>query len=283
MPSNKIVNISLFVFFIILSLAITIITSIYQRKTGPTYEKRIDVTIHGETYNFKLPRSNELFDAPVKLLIPDTTVTAEILWRKYPTNDEYTVQKFERNGDALIAYLPAQDPAGKLQYFVQLHSGLENKNIYSMEDPVFIRFKGHVPDWILTIHILLMFSAMFLSNLTGMLAIIKHKSFKVFTIFTVIFFFFGGMVLGPIVQKYAFGVYWSGVPFGWDLTDNKVLISFGIWFIALLANWKKLRHWIAIIAAVLLMIVYAIPHSTMGSERDPNTGKLGTSDKFMDK
>lgn len=283
MSSNKINNVSLFVFFIILSLAITIITSIYQRKTGPTYEKNIEVSIHEETYNFKLPRSNELFDASVKLLIPDTTVTAEILWRKYPTNDEYTLQKFARKGDALIAYLPAQGPAGKLQYFVKLHSGIENKNIYSMEDPVFIRFKGHVPNWILTIHILLMFSAMFLSNLTGMLAIIKHNSFKMFTIFTVIFFFFGGMVLGPIVQKYAFGVYWSGVPFGWDLTDNKVLISFGIWFIALIANWKKLRHWIAIIAAVLLMVVYAIPHSTMGSERDPKTGKLGTSEKFMDK
>lgn len=283
MSSNKLVKSSLFIFFIVISLAITIITSIYQRRTGPTYEKKIEVTIHDETYNFKLPRSNELFDAPVKLYIPDQTVTADLLWRKYPTNDEYTLQEFKREGNSLVAYLPAQDPAGKLQYFINLHSGEEDKSIYNMEDPVFIRFKGHVPDWILTIHIFLMFSAMFLSNLTGFLAIVKHNSFKFFMILTVIFFFFGGMVLGPIVQKYAFGVYWSGVPFGWDLTDNKVLISFGIWFIALVANWKKLRHWIAILAALILIVVYAIPHSTMGSERDPKTGKLGTSEKFMDK
>ncbi len=34
----------------------------------------------------------------------------------------------------------------------------------------------------------------------------------------------GGMILGPVVQKYAFGVFWTGVPWGWDLTDNKTLV-----------------------------------------------------------
>ena len=33
----------------------------------------------------------------------------------------------------------------------------------------------------------------------------------------------GGFVLGPLMQWYGFGAWWTGVPFGWDLTDNKTL------------------------------------------------------------
>ena len=39
----------------------------------------------------------------------------------------------------------------------------------------------------------------------------------------------GGLVLGPIVQKYAFGAFWTGWPFGADLTDNKTLAMWLAW------------------------------------------------------
>ena len=44
----------------------------------------------------------------------------------------------------------------------------------------------------------------------------------------------GGFILGPLVQNYAFGELWTGVPFGWDLTDNKTLIACDILGILLL-------------------------------------------------
>jgi len=31
------------------------------------------------------------------------------------------------------------------------------------------------------------------------------------------------------VQHYAFGQLWTGVPFGWDLTDNKTLLAALAW------------------------------------------------------
>lgn len=266
----------------IASLIITLLTLFYQKATGPTYDKELDVEIHNNSYDFDLPRSYEETDAPVNLVIPDETVSAHLYYRKYPTNDDYTKVQFDRNGDTLQAKLPAQPPAGKLEYFIELHSGSEDQKLYDMDNPVVIRFKGHVPIWVLRIHIFFMFAAMFLSNMAGVLALRKHPRYKFYTVLTVIAFFLGGIVMGPIVQKYAFGVYWSGVPFGWDLTDNKVLISFLVWIIALIANWKKARYWICVVAAAILIVIYAIPHSTMGSERDPNTGKLGTSEKFMD-
>jgi hypothetical protein len=82
----------------------------------------------------------------------------------------------------------------------------------------------------------------------------------------------GGMVLGPLVQKYAFGELWTGVPFGWDLTDNKTLISVIVWVVAVILNRKKERPAYTIAAALILLLVYSIPHSLFGSELDYATG-----------
>ena len=62
----------------------------------------------------------------------------------------------------------------------------------------------------------------------------------------------GGMILGPIVQNFAFGELWTGVPFGWDLTDNKTLIAFLFWIIAVVMNRKKEKPLYTILAAVVL-------------------------------
>ena len=81
--------------------------------------------------------------------------------------------------------------------------------------------------------------------------------------------FIGGFILGPLVQKYAFGVFWSGVPLGFDLTDNKTLIAFVGWLIALFLMRKgKPGRAGVVAAAVLLLVVYSIPHSVLGSELD---------------
>lgn len=86
---------------------------------------------------------------------------------------------------------------------------------------------------------------------------------------TAVFVFVGGFILGPLVQKYAFGVLWAGVPLGFDLTDNKTLITFVGWLIALFLMRKgKPGRAGVVAAAVLLMVVYSIPHSVLGSELD---------------
>jgi len=79
----------------------------------------------------------------------------------------------------------------------------------------------------------------------------------------------GGMILGPVVQKYAFDAYWTGWPFGHDLTDNKSLVAFIFWLVALgyqIRNRQK-KSW-AVVAAIILLVVYMIPHSVLGSEID---------------
>jgi len=87
----------------------------------------------------------------------------------------------------------------------------------------------------------------------------------------------GGMILGPIVQLYAFGDLWTGWPFGGDWTDNKTLFAFVFWVIAffVLRKNRSNRLW-PIIAFVALLAIYLIPHSMGGSELDYETGKVTT-------
>lgn len=92
---------------------------------------------------------------------------------------------------------------------------------------------------------------------------------RLFAKWTAVLLFLGGLILGPLVQKFSFGVLWSGVPLGFDLTDNKTLIAMVGWLIALfmMRKGKQARVWV-VAAAVLLMGVYSIPHSVLGSELD---------------
>ena len=133
---------------------------------------------------------------------------------------------------------------------------------------VIIRFKGSVPAWALVPHIIFMFIAMLLSNLTGIYAIGRIEKQAFYGKLTLLALFIGGMIFGPIVQDYAFGQAWTGIPFGWDLTDNKTLIALLFWILAVSVNWKKQNFKLTILASIVLFIIYIIPHSLFGSEFD---------------
>jgi hypothetical protein len=116
-----------------------------------------------------------------------------------------------------------------------------------------------------------MFGAMLLSTRTGMEYFNKSPNFKKLTYWTIGFLFVGGFILGPLVQYFAFDALWTGVPFGYDLTDNKTLIAMVGWLVALFMYKRsdKPVKW-ALFAAILLLLVYTIPHSVLGSELDYN-------------
>ena len=80
-------------------------------------------------------------------------------------------------------------------------------------------------------------------------------------------------MLGPLVQWYAFNVWWSGIPFGFDWTDNKVLVELAFWIFALVMNTgKRKARWPVWIAGIVTLAVYFIPHSVFGSEYNYRTG-----------
>ncbi len=264
------------ILFWVLALIIAGAAMVYQRETGPTYPYRGEETIGAAAYRYELPRSHDIGDAPVELTIPDTLVQGRLLYKRYKTSDAETEIIMQRQGDKLIAGLPHQPPAGKLQYRIELNRAEQVISLPEKESIV-IRFKGAVPAWILLPHILLMTLSVLVSTRAGLEALPATGKPRNYAFWAAGLFFVGGFIFGPMVQNFAFGELWTGVPFGWDYTDNKTLIAMLGWIVAviLLLRGKKAR--IAIVVATLLMLaMFIIPHSTGGSELNYETGKINT-------
>lgn len=275
----------------LIAIIITLSAAIYQRLTGPTYPARAEITANGKLYKLKLVRSLGLDERPVvRLAIYDSTVSAKLFYKRFRSTEPYTetnfrymvipVHSFVMNKifgiseiKGFFASLPQQPPAGKLQYYIEITDNTGKLTLYKA-NPVVVRFKGSVPGWILIPHILLMFIAMLFSTAAGIMSVVKHPSYKKYSVWTLVLLTAGGMILGPVVQYYAFGEYWTGIPFGWDLTDNKTLIAFIFWIIAVIANRKKERPVYSALASFILLLVYSIPHSMLGSELDYESGKI---------
>ncbi|HKK62306.1 MAG TPA: hypothetical protein VJ951_07095 [Bacteroidales bacterium] len=259
--------------FWIIAVLITLSASVYQRMTGPTYPKSVSFEVENQSYSIELPRSHGgETDCPVVLELPNSFI-GEIVYRRFPTSESWDTIDLYRNNNTLLAFLPKQPPAGKLEYHVNLYHEDQLVNL-ELSENIVIRFKGAVPNWALIPHVLFMFFAMLWSNASGLQAAVKIKSYKRNSLTTLILLFIGGMIFGPIVQKFAFDAYWTGWPFGEDLTDNKVLAAVIVWFVAYFGNRKKDRHWLVIAAAVFLFLIYMIPHSIHGSELDYASGEV---------
>ena len=248
------------------AFVLTILSAYYQRVTGPTYPASGEVKFHDETINYKFDRSqSSSIDDIVSLEVNDKNFLGELRWRRLNSSDDWFVKPMKRNGDILSAIIPRQPKAGKVLYQVKLSA--DEKEKFIPEEPVIIRFKGDVPQLILIPHIIFIFCALLFSTRTGLEYFNKGEKYKSLTRITFVFIILGGMIFGPITQLYAFDALWTGVPFGYDLTDNKTLIAFISWLFAIIAIYKsaKPEKWI-IIASVITFIIFLIPHSLLGSE-----------------
>jgi hypothetical protein len=250
------------------AIFLTLGSAYYQRTTGPTYPVRGHAEIGGQQIRYKLIRSYDLADdAKVTVIVPDTSVKGELKLRRYKSLDSWQVQSMQRHGDTLVGALPHQPPAGKVMYEVTLVQG--DQRVLLNDHPAVLRYTGYVPGYILIPHIFFMFMAMLFSTLTGLLVIFGGRNTYLYAWFTVISVGIGGLILGPIVQKFAFDAYWTGWPFGHDLTDNKSLVAFIFWVVALVVMKKNRENklW-PIVASIVLLVVFMIPHSVLGSEID---------------
>ena len=266
------------------AIAITVGSAAWQRRTGPTYPLRGTAKLGGEEITYRLLRSQNTGEGlPVRIRV-SAAVTGDVLWRRYPSTETLRRQALVRRGEELELDLPAQPAAGKLEYYVHLTNGLESVELPpQIAEPrrgAVARFKGAVPAHVLVPHIAAMFFGMLFSNAAALSALARREQARrqgwvAFALLAV-----GGLLLGPAVQKYAFDAWWTGWPFGHDLTDNKTAIAVAAWGIALLvgrgtrgargaraAEPMRRSAWIAIIlAAVVTLAVFVVPHSMFGSE-----------------
>ena len=253
----------------VLTVVITLGSVVYQRMTGPTYPVSGSTEIDGQGISYRFLTSEDTgIAARMEIYAPDQEITGEVRWRRFRSYDKWTTEPLERLGDNLTFAIPSQPPAGKVMYQVSL-TDKEGAQHELTSNPVIIRFKGAVPLFILIPHILCMFVGMLFATRSGLEAIAGRGNAFILALWTTILLTAGGLVLGPIVQKYAFGAFWTGWPFGHDLTDTKTAVAVIAWIVAL---WRlkagKGGRWAVVIAAIITFAVYLIPHSALGSELD---------------
>jgi len=247
-----------------LSLILTLGSARYQERTGPSYPVRGELPSAGGSLTYELPRTH-VTTSGAEVSIPALTSAGTLHWRRYPLAEPFRQIPLTLAGDSLRALLPAQPPAGKVEYYFELPGAFVPR--LPADRTVVLRYRGEVPIAALLPHIVLMFLSMLIAIRAGLGAAAGRDEPRLAWI-VLAGFTIGGLVFGPIVQKHAFGAYWTGVPFGWDLTDNKTLIMWFAWLAACLAPGLRPRWRRATVvgAAVVTLAVFMIPHSMQGSQ-----------------
>ncbi len=247
--------------------------AVWQRLTGPTHPRRGTAVVAGQQVKWRLLRSS-VSDQPFMVALPAPRgVTGVVQYRRYPTNEPFRDVPMSREGEDLVALLPSQPPAGKLEYSVVLSTPAGPVRVPEGE-PIVMRFKGDVPALVLIPHVVTMFVSMMIGIRAALAAALGRPEARRYAWVAVVGIGIGGLVLGPIVQKYAFGAFWTGWPFGTDLTDNKTLGMWLAWVAAVVVFWRRkdpldrVARWVTIAAAFVMIAVYVVPHSLRGSELD---------------
>ena len=264
----------------IAALALMLAAAVWQRLTGPTYPRRGTAVIASEEVRWRLLRSS-VSGQPFMVAVPAPAgVTGVVRYRRYPTGEPFRDVAMGREDGALVALLPSQPPAGKLEYSVLLTTPAGPVRVPEGE-PIVMRFKGDVPALVLIPHVVTMFVSMMIGIRAALAAALGRPESRRYAWVAVVGIAIGGLVLGPIVQKDAFGAYWTGWPFGSDLTDNKTLAMWLAWVAAVVAFWRRkdpldrVARWVTIVAAVVMIAVYVVPHSLRGSELDYSKVEAG--------
>jgi len=257
----------------IAAFVVTVMLAVFQRMTGPSYPVRGETELSStQTISYRLPRSDQgRGSLEVGIPAPSSGATATLEWRRYPTEEPFQRLEMVPNGDGrVVATIPQQPPAGKVEYLIVVEGDAATSVTIPSTETVVARFRGSVPAGVLLPHILAMFASMLVSTraLFEVLRPSKPKS-RGLILISMALLITGGLILGPIVQKYAFGAFWTGWPFGQDLTDNKTLIAFLAWLPATVIAARGLRTRAAVIIGWIVMTgIFLIPHSLRGSEHD---------------
>lgn len=266
----------------LLALLLTVVLAVYQRISGPTQPLRGSERLGAAAIHYKFFRSwTTGRELPVRVTITAPASAASLSFRRYPLleSEDWTTVAMEKKGETFAATVPGQPPAGKVIFKVQATAAGRSMWL-NRGRPVIARFKGEVPAALLIVHIIFMFAALLLAFRTGLEALRRNGRWQNLVAWTVAVTFCGGLILGPLVQKSAFGAFWTGFPLGGDLTDSKTLFAVLVWAAAFFLR-KKNRFW-PLAATVLMVAVYLIPHSLLGSELDYKTGKVETAKSVRD-
>ena len=272
----------------LLAAVTTLACFTYQDKTGPTYPLEGEFESAHGVVEFKVLRS-ETIGTDLKIMFLDPVpegVSGYVEYRRYKSDDSWSTIEMEKGAfsfsrrgreefvEGMGAELPSlAERAGKYEFFVFVDDGEGEPVSLTSDKAIYARYKDSVPTLVLLVHITLVFVSMSLAIRT-ILETLIGGNFKPYIWATIISLILGAFILGPLVQWYAFGVWWSGFPFGYDWTDNKVVVEMVFWLIAAFQNrGSRVNRGSVYLAGLVTLLVYFIPHSIFGSEYNYTTGE----------
>ncbi|MBI5710799.1 MAG: hypothetical protein HZC42_10915 [Candidatus Eisenbacteria bacterium] len=251
----------------IIAIVVTAFSAHWQRASGPTYALPVSARLGATTFRGALDRTHAgPGDHRVELGQVPADVSGTLEWKRFRSTDPWTAVPLRREGESLVGELPHQGIGGKLWYRLRLVREGDSALIPTA-GPATLRFRQHVPPWLLVPHILFMLAALLYSTRAGLEVFDPRGNVKPLAYRALALLFIGGLVLGPIVVHATSGSWWTGFPVGSDLTDNKTLIALAGWIGAVLAlrQGRDGRGWAAF-AALLMLLVFMVPHSWLGAE-----------------
>ena len=190
----------------------------------------------------------------------------------------YVSDTLTGTSDGFTGVLPVLQKGSKWFYHIVILKGEKSVAVFPPYGNQFIKFKGHVPPHVLIPHIFCMFAIVFFGLLTVFSAFDLtrgkgdlKKSLR-YLLLTIIFAFIGGFPLGYYVAYLAFGVGWGGIPFGWDITDNKTVLLFVFWLVTLILARRGLKGEsmaisentyliLTVVSLAVTIFTFMIPHS----------------------
>jgi hypothetical protein len=120
---------------------------------------------------------------------------------------------------------------------------------YSLYGFNILPFRGEATPGLLITHVIFIVGAIFFVIAAGIYAfrylrkgVGFNKTVQMAGIATGMIFI-GGFPLGFIIAYQVFGTPWTGIPFGWDITDNKTLVIFLFWVISLFMVRGTIMTW----------------------------------------
>jgi hypothetical protein len=147
---------------------------------------------------------------------------------------------------------------------------------------LWFRFEGPRSTILLIAHILCMFGSFLLMVFVLLTAFedVKNRPVRIRlgkqTLWATIILFLGTFPIGIWLEHQVYATYWTGIPFGHDITDSKALVIFIYWLVMLyllkgsaLSNDPRqdvvgpmAARWIAVVGVVLSLALYLVPHSS---------------------
>jgi hypothetical protein len=236
------------------AVLVTLAATAWQRLSDPTRPVSGEAAVEGRSVPWRLLTSG-ISGEPlrVEIAVPEAVLTGTLRWRRFPTGEPFDGISMLREDDRLVALLPTQPPAVKVEYYLVLaaRSGL-----------------------LLVPHVVILFLTMVLALRAGLGAAFVLPDTLRLSWATLGGLTLGGMILGPIVQKLAFDAFWTGWPLGDDLTEDKMLVAWLFWVVAVVAlrgarsAADRFARTTTLAATVVTLAVFVVPHSLGGSPFD---------------